>query len=201
MRKDNTLWISVFCLLAFFLVVINLNSAFFLKFDSAVSNFVVYHQNFTLNKICSVISVIFEPTYVIIFVFILSAILWIKKFKNEALFLVFVSATSGVLIYLLKNLFARPRPVLEFLQETGYSFPSGHALISVALFGSLFYFLLRVKSDWKRISLILFSCLGILILGLSRVYLNVHWVSDILGGYFLGATILFVGIYILKQGK
>jgi len=198
MNKNNILIWAIFSFIAFFLVAINLNNVHVIALDSQISNFVISSQVSWLTSFCSILSVIFEPIYVVLFVLILSIILWTRKFRNESLFLVFVSIAAGALIFLLKLLFVRVRPSVQFLAETGYSFPSGHALISVVLFGSLIYFLLRIKSEWKRDCLVLFSYLGILALGLSRVYLNVHWFSDIFGGYFLGATILFVGVYLLK---
>ncbi len=198
MEKERSLRWAIFFLIAFILVAVNLNNVGVIQNDSNVGEFVISHQFSWLNSLCVVLSFMFEPLYVALFIFLLGLLLWIKKHRNEAVFFVFVSGASGVLIYLLKHLFMRARPVVQFLAETGYSFPSGHALISVVLFGSLLYFSLKLKSVSTKYWLVLFSSLGILILGLSRIYLNVHWFSDILGGYFLGATILFVGIYLYQ---
>lgn len=199
MRSSTSLKLAILFFIGFFLVAVNLNNATVLVNDFMVSNFVVNHQNSVLNQLCSVISVIFEPIYVVFIVLILSVILWAKRFRKEAFFLAFISACAGASIFLLKHFFVRVRPVTQFLQETGYSFPSGHALISIILFGSLIYFSLRMKSFGGKVSLVFLSILGILVLGLSRIYLNVHWISDVIGGYLLGATILFIGIAILKS--
>lgn len=198
MNKKNVLRFAIYFFIAFLLVVINLNDLGLINNDANVSQFVINNQVSLLTTTCSVLSVIFEPIYVILFVLLVSFLLWIKKYKNEALFLIFVSGFAGAAIYLLKYFFVRTRPALQFLQETGYSFPSGHALISVVLFGSLIYFSFRIKSILAKTVLIILSYFGIFVLGLSRVYLNVHWFSDILGSYFLGASILFTGIYLYK---
>ncbi|MEI7719121.1 MAG: phosphatase PAP2 family protein, partial [archaeon] len=194
MKRNNILRWAIFFFIAFFLAASNLNDASVIQNDANVSQLVINNQVSWMTSFCSVLSVIFEPIYVIIFVLILSVILWIRQFRKEAVFLVFVSSCAGILIYLLKHLFVRIRPTMVFTSVGGYSFPSGHALIAVVLFGSLIYFSFRIKSISVKISLIVFSYLGILVLGLSRVYLNVHWFSDILGGFFLGATVLLVGI-------
>lgn len=198
MQKNNVLRLAIFFFIAFFLVAVNLNDASVIQNDSNVGEFVVSHQVSWLNGVCTFLSILFEPIYVVFFILLLGLSLWVKKYKNKAVFFVFVSGVSGALIYLLKHLFVRARPTVQFLSETGYSFPSGHALISVVLFGILLYFSLKVKNQLHKFSLVSLSLIGIIILGLSRVYLNVHWFSDILGGYFLGATILFTGIYLLK---
>lgn len=201
MHKNNSLRWAIFFFIAFFFVAVNLNDISVKQNDLNVGEFVIDHQVSWLNSVCVVLSFMFEPIYVALFIFLLGLFLWIKKYRDEAIFFVFVSSFSGALIYLLKHIFVRARPAVQFLAETGYSFPSGHALISVVLFGSLLYFSLKVKNQLYKFSLVSLSILGILILGLSRVYLNVHWFSDILGGYFLGATILLFGIYLLKQNK
>lgn len=199
MHNKNIFRLAIFFFIAFFIVAFNLKDASVIQNDSNVSEFIIGHQIEWLNVVSAILSVMFEPIYVVLFIFLLSVLLWIKKRKNEALYFIFVSGLSGASIYLLKHLFVRARPVTQFLAETGYSFPSGHTLISVVLFGSLLYFSLKVKNQLYKFSLVSLSLLGIIILGLSRVYLNVHWFSDILGGYFLGATILFLGIGLYKS--
>lgn len=190
--------LAIFFFIAFLLAVVNLNNASVLENDATASNFVVNNQVSWLTSFCMVLSVVFEPIYMVFLILILSVVLWVKKYRQESIYFVFVAGCAGALIFLLKHLFTRTRPLVQFLTETGYSFPSGHALISVVLFGSLIYFALKFKPVGVKVSLILVSSLGIIILGLSRVYLNVHWFSDITGGYFLGATVLFTGIYLYK---
>lgn len=199
MNKNTILKLAIFFFIAFFLVAANLNDAGVVENDANVGEFVVNNQVYWLTGICSVLSVIFEPIYVIVFVLLLSFILWIEKYRNESLFLIFVSGFAGVAIYLLKHLFVRARPLIQFFVETGYSFPSGHALISIVLFGSIAYFGLKIKNNFNRVCVLFGSFLGIFVLGMSRVYLNVHWFSDVIGGYFLGAMILFIGIFFYKS--
>ncbi len=194
MNKNTALRFAIFFSIAFFLVAINLNDVDVIENDRLVSSLVIDNQVQWANSISSGLSVLFEPIYIVFFIFILGCFLWFRENRSESLFLVSVSACAGASIFLLKHFFVRARPDIQFLAETGYSFPSGHALISVVLFGSLIYFGFRVKKNWSQISILLVSLLGILALGMSRVYLNVHWFSDVLGGYFLGASILFVWI-------
>ena len=104
------------------------------------------------------------------------------------------NATS---VALLKVLFDRPRPVLAYFVETSGSFPSGHAAVSVAFFGMLAYIL------WRRrflgpIGSALVGATAAFLIGLSRVYLIEHYLSDVVNGYLVGLMWLLVGITIAE---
>lgn len=199
MKQKTLLKWAVFFFLAFFFVSINLNDPDVIENDRLVSSYVIENQVSWVHNISSFLGVLFEPVYIIFFIFLLGSILFALKYREESFYFIFVSLTSGALIYLLKLFLARERPFIQFLAETGHSFPSGHAAISVIFFGSLIFFSSKIHNTLLRTTTIFLSCLGIVILGLSRVYLNVHWFSDILGGYFLGTTILLVGIIFYKS--
>ena len=101
-----------------------------------------------------------------------------------------------VLNQLLKRILQRPRPTeFRIIEETGYSFPSGHSMISMAFYGYLIYLIYKyVKNKYvKWISIVL---LGILIcsIGISRLYLGVHYTSDVLGGFLISVSYLVIYI-------
>jgi membrane-associated phospholipid phosphatase len=116
--------------------------------------------------------------------------------------LIFPLQTSVVLLIAgglnrwLKDLIDRPRPEAQHLVEAGsLSFPSGHAMSSIAFFGFLIYLIWRLISTlWVRWLLSLLLVLLILLIGFSRVYLGVHYPSDILAGYAAGGACLAVFI-------
>lgn len=94
-----------------------------------------------------------------------------------------------------KVLFERPRPSVAYYIERSFSFPSGHATIAVALFGFLAYILLRETKRWRhKVPIFFGAALAILLIGLSRLYLGVHFFSDVWGGYLLGALWLIIGM-------
>jgi membrane protein DedA with SNARE-associated domain/membrane-associated phospholipid phosphatase len=111
-------------------------------------------------------------------------------------------AGSQVFATLGKWLVHRPRPSVAYYVEPSFSFPSGHAALAVALYGFSAYILLRnVKRKRRFRTLILFLTLAIIFsVGLSRLYLGVHFLSDVWGGYLLGALWLIIGISIHESG-
>ena len=102
---------------------------------------------------------------------------------------------------LLKNIFARPRPnELRRIEETGYSFPSGHAMASTAVYGLLIYILYKEIKN-KKIRNIACTLLAILIfiIDMSRIYVGVHYVSDVIAGTCLSVAYLIVFIQIAQM--
>jgi undecaprenyl-diphosphatase len=132
----------------------------------------------------------------------LACFTWFLWKRQKAEYLVFgAGLLSFGLNLLLKELVARPRPtedlVVVWQSHSGLSFPSGHAFTAVVLFG-LLYYLAPVLFPWRRaITLERISCLSLItLIGLSRVYLGVHWPSDILGGFLVGGIVLALLIHL-----
>lgn len=136
-----------------------------------------------------------NPITVILLTCVIIASLLLKHKFSEALWLlVGVSGISGLLANLLKILFTRTRPshLLHLVTEASYSFPSGHANASMVLYGTLIALLPTLIPEKKlRITLQVLLGIVIFLVGFSRVYLGVHYPSDIIGGFSLGAAWLF----------
>lgn len=110
-------------------------------------------------------------------------------------------AIVTVLNQLIKRILQRPRPTeYRIIEETGYSFPSGHSMVSMAFYGYFIYLIYKyVKNKYvKWISIILLSLL-ICLIGISRIYLGVHYTSDVLGGFLISISYLI--IYISAANK
>jgi membrane-associated phospholipid phosphatase len=92
---------------------------------------------------------------------------------------------------LLKELFARPRPsfVDPLLLETSYSFPSGHAMMSLVAYRMLTYFAVLALRSWQACAALVFgTALLVLLIGFSRMYLGVHYFSDVIAGFAVGGV-------------
>jgi len=200
--KEKGLFIgALVSLILFLLIAIGINGSNFSGLDNAASGFVLNNQNEILHNISVFISIIFEPMYVIIFVILLSITLFLNKKKEKAVILSISSLLAGVSIYLLKHVFLRDRPINMLFQEIGFSFPSGHAMIAMVLFGILIYYIFGMKSKAKEFFYIFGCILAILVIGFSRVYLNVHWFSDVIASYLFGIFILFFVFFVKKVIK
>ena len=135
------------------------------------------------------------PTGLAVIALGVAVLLFEQKHRGLALYVAVTGSMSGVINLLLKEIFARSRPDLaEALRRaSGYSFPSGHAMGSMVVFGSLAYVMARIHGRWRLRSATIAALLAsILAVGLSRVYLGVHWISDIAAGYVAGMTWLVV---------
>lgn len=102
---------------------------------------------------------------------------------------------------LLKNILQRPRPTeFRIVEETGYSFPSGHSMVSMAFYGYLIYLIYRyVENNYLKWTLIVLLSILICTIGISRIYLGVHYTSDVLGGFLI--SISYLVIYISAVNK
>lgn len=106
-----------------------------------------------------------------------------------------------ILNQLLKRILRRPRPTeFRIVEETGYSFPSGHSMVSMAFYGYLIYLVYRyIKNKYIKWSLIVLLSILICLIGISRIYLGVHYTSDVLGGFLLSISYLVVYISLIKK--
>lgn len=119
------------------------------------------------------------------------------RYRSELVLFIAVMVGSTLLNQVLKHVFHRARPhVHRLIEETGFSFPSGHSMEAFALYGILAFLLWRqLHTAWAREILILFSVIMILAIGTSRIYLGVHYPSDVIGGYLASGFWLFLIIY------
>jgi cation-transporting ATPase E len=115
-------------------------------------------------------------------------------------------AGAGLLDYIFKITVARPRPLPEWMAApaTGYAFPSGHAAFS-ATYGALAYLLAKTRRHWQsKVAVWTTASTIVLLIGISRVYLGVHWPTDVLGGWTLAAvwlSILFTAASVIEQTR
>ena len=130
--------------------------------------------------------------------------LFIKNYRWYSLKIAAISITSTAVMYLLKDMLQRQRPLVPVISRVhGYSFPSGHSFSSMVFFGIIAYIAFRtIKNSWlKWIAIIFFFFLSLLI-GFSRVYLKVHFASDVIAGFCLGIIWLVLGRWLLiKTGS
>lgn len=168
------------------------------EIDSNVAIFFANHNNIVLTNISKFISFICSPKFMILInVFIFIFIILKKKYK---LFLINVASIASVVVNnIIKIIIKRERPnFLVLANETSYSFPSGHSMISILFFGSIIYLVNKYNIKYKKTITILLS-IFIILVGLSRLYLGVHFLTDVIGGYLCGFVTLIIIIIIFER--
>jgi membrane-associated phospholipid phosphatase len=165
--------------------------------DREFSEEIQEHQNSLLDVLMKGISYPGYMPYAPIMVVLTAFLFYVSKYKREALFLL-LTMLSGLVSTIIKLLIDRPRPAEPFVKiltkTSQQSFPSGHVLFYVLLFGFLSLMLLEIKRIPKyiRIPVSVISLVLIFTIPYSRVYLGAHWFTDVTAGFFLGVICLYV---------
>lgn len=171
-------------------------------FDTTVLLWMHQFANPALDAVMLKITELGNPSFVVIVVAISFSILWWRRDRQEARLFAIACLGAFILNTGLKLCFTKQRPQLwhSLIKETSYSFPSGHALGSLVLYGLIAYFL---ATNHPKYAKLIYSVTALLIIaiGVSRLYLGVHWVTDIIAGYGVGVLWLTICIYMLKIQK
>lgn len=131
---------------------------------------------------------------------LISWFLFIRRHRWYSLLVPVVALGSITLNLVLKNFYNRPRPLLPLVSASGLSFPSGHAMISASFYGLLIYLVqTHVRPPAWRWGLSTGLLSLIVLIGLTRIYLRVHYATDVLAGFMAGAIWLVVAIPLLKK--
>src|SRR6266508_5399017 len=160
----------------------------------------------TATTIFVVLSTLGEPVLLVLAVIVAALFAWRRLWLH--LFTWVIGLGGGeVLNQVIKYLVARPRPVFAqpLIPESGYSFPSGHAVLSLIAYGLLAYFAVLVLSTWRaRTGVIMAAGLLVLVIGFSRLYLGVHYFSDVVAGFAAGGVWLstcIIGMELVRRGE
>lgn len=158
-------------------------------FDKTIIDLVKQTKSPFMTNFAKTITVLANAFPILLFSFIFLAIK-----KKEGMYTLFTITIATILNVVLKNLISRERPTKPWLiDEVGYSFPSGHAMASMALYGMLIYFsFINIKNKYLKWGSIITLSLLILGIGFSRIYLGVHYPSDVLAGYALSLCIVLI---------
>ena len=163
------------------------------SFDNIVYKYVTYYKNDGLTLFFKIISSLCSTWFIILAV-ILAII--ISKDKKNSLFITTNVIFCCLINQIVKFIFSRSRPIgINLIDEFGYSFPSGHSMVSLAFYGLLIYIIMKKNySIGKKLLLIIPLVLLIILIGISRIYLGVHYASDVIAGFALSIAYLMLFI-------
>lgn len=168
--------------------------------DETIYNLIFKLLSTPTTFIMTFISHLGSATILILICIILYILL---KDKKMALIIMLNLAIVYLLNVIIKMIIARPRPdILRLVYETGYSFPSGHAMVATGFYGFLIYIAnKKIKNKALRRCITILLTLLIFLIGISRIYLGVHYATDIIGAFIIGIIYLVIFINILKKNS
>ncbi len=196
-RKRKTIIIISLLLFISLVVLIKTTTTNFLdnKVYSLISNNLIKDN---ITPIVKTLTNLSSAIFLISLTILLSIIIRNKKLP---LFIIINLASSYLLNNILKLIFRRDRPSMyNLITEKGYSFPSGHSMVSFAYYGLLIYLIYKyIDNKVLKYILIFILTTIILLVGLSRIYLGVHYTTDVLGGYIFGLLYLIIFINYIEK--
>lgn len=173
----------------------------FTSLDLSIQSWMLTHQVDSLTAFFRVLTYMGSPLVFLFLTLMLVGFLLTLNYYKDAFYLGTGMLITWTLMHYMKIIIARARPEGNTLTiATGYSFPSGHAMVSIFFYGFLAYLLYQRSSSWARYSghsmLVL-----IILIGLSRMYLNVHYFTDVAAGFLLGGICLYAIIKVSARHR
>ena len=199
--KKFSIFVVVLCLILFSIICYGVLSYDSLVIDTKVYSFIINNiMNDGLTPILKAITELGGVAFTV-----LAGVLIFMFCKKNRWFITIDLVGVTLVNQVIKHIIRRPRPnVLRLVEESGYSFPSGHSMVSMAFYGIIIYLVYKnVTNKYLRWTLIILLSLLILSIGFSRIYVGVHYFTDVAGGFLLGLAylIIYINIYNKRIGK
>lgn len=195
-KKVNCL-IAVILMIFFIIVTALVVTNNISWFDDSIYNFIIGFRSNPLDLVLKTITRLGDT--VVIMIIVIVTLMFLNK-RNR----IILGSTTILTVTFnqaIKHILRRPRPEhLRLIKQGGFSYPSGHSMIAICVYGIMIY-LINKNIKNKKIKIMLSILLTILILtiGISRIYVGVHYPSDVLGGFLLAGAILILNITFLDK--
>ncbi|MDQ0199665.1 phosphatase PAP2 family protein [Neobacillus ginsengisoli] len=196
--------LTLVCIIGFSFISLLISDHKIISFDSKIIASIQGQESPMLTNVMKFFTFIGSAPFVIILSLLLLFFLYkVLHHRLELILFIATIAGSSVINQVLKSIFHRVRPNLHRLIDvSGYSFPSGHAMNAFTVYVILSFLLWRhIPGKLGRSILVFLSILMILAIGISRIYLGVHYPSDIIGGYFASGFWLVIAIWVFQFYK
>ena len=194
--KQTFMMKGSFALLLFMIIgyIVKFYPEMLVSFDQPIQTAIRGDLPETLTLLFRAITHLIDIPVIISWVLIVAFVFYRKQWKMESYLMLGNLTLAGILIVTFKNIYQRPRPeIVHLVEEKGFSFPSGHSLAVTIMVGTLIVILSqRIKNTvWRKIVQILLS-LYIFSVLVSRIYLGVHYPSDVIASLCVGLGVLFM---------
>jgi undecaprenyl-diphosphatase len=197
-ERKSLIAVIIFILIIAFIATF-MDSVFLYTFDSVMYNEIVEKMSPNLTFIMRIITE--TGNKIMIIILCLSLFIFKRTRKDWAFPVTAAVIISALLNTLIKLVFARERPdILQLVTEPTYSFPSGHAMTNMSFYMMIFMLSRKYINDKKvKIGISIVCFLLPLVIGISRIYLGVHYATDVIAGWLFGAIVSMVIFYFLNK--
>lgn len=168
--------------------------------DLLVQNYFYLNHTPDLTQFMYILSGLFDPSLAIVSaIFFCAVLIYLTRGQKFSILFVSTLVFGFAVVHFLKDFIGTSRPEDGIVSAMGQSFPSGHTTIATIFFVMIAYiFRQYTRGFWGHfLNIFCFTC--ILLVGFSRIYLGVHWLSDVLGGIGLGAALSYTSIKVFKK--
>ena len=201
MKKRDKIVISIFVMIFLLIGISVRNISSGILFDRFILDEIHKGSNPILFSLMKFISFIGSSSFLI--PLMLVAIIYTLYKKEHQTLKLLMTSTLGsyALNFILKIIFSRTRPLDYFLVEQGgLSYPSGHSMVNMTFYMTLAYIANKnLKDQNKKKWIYGFAFIAVLLMGISRLYLGVHWPTDVIGGYLIGYVFFYMTIKLLEK--
>ena len=198
--KNNWRWMLLFiCLIGFLALAEEVFHQEIMNGD--IVGYDIVSKLFKFNVSTPIAKFITNFGGAIFFILLTKILFFVIKDKKIGISIIANLGIVTILNQIIKFIMQRPRPTeFRIIEETGYSFPSGHSMVSLAFYGYLVYLIYKYINNkhLKRTLIIILSIL-ICVIGVSRIYLGVHYTSDVLGGFLISLAYLIIYIELVNK--
>lgn len=166
--------------------------------DNSIYNIIISSKSDAMTMFMTIITMMCNTEFIIVATLLLVLLIKNKKIGGMIASNVVLCSVINTII---KHIFLRPRPVgIKLIEQGGYSFPSGHSMMAVAFYGLLIYIIWNTKwrNVWKIFTTTLLVIL-ILLIGISRIYVGVHFASDVIAGLSISLSYLIIFIELIYK--
>lgn len=185
-------------ILIFATIVVMLLTNNVTSLDNSIYNIIISSKSDAMTMFMTIITMMCNTEFIIVATLLLVLLIKNKKIGGMIASNVVLCSVINTII---KHIFLRPRPVgIKLIEQGGYSFPSGHSMMAVAFYGLLIYIIWNTKwrNVWKIFTTTLLVIL-ILLIGISRIYVGVHFASDVIAGLSISLSYLIIFIELLYK--
>ena len=201
MKKYLNFILAGILIAALVVIMVLIKNGGIVEFDNNVFNLVTRNENIPLENMYRVFTFLGSTIFIIVACLAILVVCILMKKKKIGFVIVGSVAISTIVNNVIKLIFRRPRPeVRRLVVEKSFSFPSGHTMAAVTLYGILIFFVMRSKLN-KKAKLAISIVLGLLpiCVAISRIYLGAHFASDVTGAAITSTALLLIEVYFINK--